>query len=127
MTQAPRVPPRQVPTLTEVVDVARTATPAAIVAPELTIVEPTAPAAPPAIAAARPISVDEEAMTQRVLADLQRQIDLMLEQRLREALGPALARMADTLIRDTRNELSSTLRDVVAKAVAQEITRLRGR
>jgi aspartate oxidase len=38
-----------------------------------------------------------------------------------------LARMSDTLIREARDELASTLRDVVARAVAQEVERHRGR
>jgi len=64
---------------------------------------------------------------QRVLADVQRQLDLVFEYRLREMLTPALARIADSLIRDTRNELATTLRDIVTRAVAQELQRQRGR
>ena len=60
-----------------------------------------------------------------MLADLQRQLDLMLEVRLREALAPVLARAADTLIRDARKELTATLRDAVARSVAQELARRR--
>ena len=60
-----------------------------------------------------------------MLADLQRQLDLMLEVRLREALAPALARAADALIRDARKELTGALRDAVARAVAQELARRR--
>lgn len=121
MNQA-RTPPRQVPTLTEVVDIAGVAPPAGAVV--------SGPPPAPPIAAPVPRTagtVDEDLVVQRVLADLQRQIDLMLEYRLRESLTPALARMADALVRDTRNELASTLREVVAKAVAQELARLRGR
>ncbi|MBC7730481.1 MAG: hypothetical protein H7306_01095 [Bacteriovorax sp.] len=69
----------------------------------------------------------EEQVVERVLADLQRQVDLMLEYRLREALTPLLARAADSVIRDARGELASTLRDVVARAVAQELARHRNR
>ncbi len=64
---------------------------------------------------------------QRVLADVQRQIDLMLEVKLREALAPALTRATDALLREARTGLASTLRDVVSRAVAQEIARHRGR
>jgi hypothetical protein len=67
----------------------------------------------------------EEEIIQRILGELQRQVDLMLEYRLREALAPALARATDALIRDTRNELAATLKDVVARAVAQELSRHR--
>ena len=60
-----------------------------------------------------------------MLADLQRQLDLMLEVRLREALAPVLARAADALIRDARKELTAALRDAVARSVAQELARRR--
>lgn len=83
-------------------------TPAAIVSP------PAAPAAP---------AISEAQLSQRVLADLQRQLDLMLEVRLREALAPVLARAADALIRDARKELTATLREAVARSVAQELGR----
>ena len=66
-------------------------------------------------------------MIERILADLQRQVDLMLEYRLREVLGTALARATDTLVQDARNELASALRDVVSRAVAQEMSRQRSK
>jgi hypothetical protein len=71
--------------------------------------------------------LDEGALIERVLADLQRQVELMLEYRLREVLTPALTRATEALMRDARVELASTLRDVVARAVAQELSRHRGR
>ena len=49
----------------------------------------------------------------------------MLEVRLREALAPVLARVADALVRDARKELTTALRDVVARAVAEELARRR--
>ena len=74
---------------------------------------------------AAPPRVSEAELSRQVLADLQRQLDLMLEVRLREALAPALARAADALIRDARKELTAALRDAVARAVAQELARRR--
>ncbi|MEO8525519.1 MAG: hypothetical protein ABI460_12420 [Caldimonas sp.] len=79
-------------------------------------------AAPPSVSAPAP-QINQAELTQNVLADLQRQIDLMLEVRLREALAPVLARAADALIRDARKELTSALRDAVARSVAQELAR----
>lgn len=76
------------------------------------------------VPAAAPASLEDQ-VTQRVLADLQRQVDLMLEYRLREVLAPALARVSDLLVRETRQELASTLRDIVGRAVAQELARRR--
>lgn len=70
---------------------------------------------------------NEHQLTQRVLADVQRQIDLMLEYRLRESLAPAMARLTEALVHEARSELATTLRDVVARAVAQELARQRGR
>lgn len=120
MTTGKTVPPRQVPTLTEVV---RNEAPGG--APPAPGAETAAsPEEPPAFLLA---AEGEEQITHRVLADLQRQIDLMLEYRLRETLTPALARMADQLIRDTRVELAATLKEVIARAVKQELARTRER
>jgi hypothetical protein len=69
--------------------------------------------------------LDEAAIVQSVLVDMQRQVDLMFEYRLREAVAPALARASDALIRDLRGELAEALREIVARAVAQELARHR--
>jgi len=130
MSQRPP-PPMRVPTLTEVVRLpeAQPAPAAPGAVPSPSAYAPTEPA--PLHGAAAPVAAaplpDEEELTQRVLADLQRQIELMMEVKLREALAPALTRATDALMREARNELASTLRDVVARAVAQEIARHRGR
>ena len=104
---------QRVPTLTEVLQLA----------------PPAAPAPPPEALASAPVApgFDEAEATQRVLEEVQRRVDLMLEYRLRETLVPVLARMSDALVRELRDELASTLRDVVARAVAQEVARQRGR
>ena len=59
----------------------------------------------------------------RVLSDLQRQVDLALEVRLRELLAPMLSRVADTLVREARKELTAGMRDAVSRAIAQELAR----
>ncbi len=69
----------------------------------------------------------EGQLAQRVLNDVQRQIDGMLEFRLREALAPVLARHSEAIVRDLKDELSRTMRDVVARSVAQEVAKLRPR
>jgi hypothetical protein len=126
--------PQRVPTLTEVVEIARAA-PAAVVSPDATNEIEQTPAVAPSITpqqeqaavvrhAAMPT---EDELIERVLGDLQRQVELMLEYRMREVLAPALARATESLVRDARIELASTLRDMVARAVAQEMTRHRGR
>ena len=118
MSSGPRpAPPQRVPTLTEVVQLAPPR-------PVQTLSDAAPPGSPvPAYTA----PVDEAAIAKRVLEDVQRQLDLMLEYRLRDVLGPMLARLSDALIREARDELASTLRDVVARAVAQEVERHRGR
>ncbi|HEX2541487.1 MAG TPA: hypothetical protein VHM00_10440 [Caldimonas sp.] len=79
----------------------------------------------PAAAASEPVgrapAFSEAQLAERVMADLQKQIDLMLEVRLREALAPVLARAGDALVRDARRELTAALRDVVTRAVAREL------
>ncbi len=126
MSQFGPLSPQTVPTLTEVVD-----WPDATQAPPAHNPQPNAgfdesmvmsPAAAPVASV-----LSEEQLSQRVLADLQHQIDLMIEVRLREALTPLLQRAADNLVRETRAELASTLREIVARAVAQELARHRGR
>ena len=85
-------------------------------------VMPVEPVAAPAAPATLP---SEEQLAQRVLNDLQHQIELMLDYRMREILTPILTRATDSVIRDARAELASTLRDLVARAVAQELARHR--
>lgn len=84
-----------------------------------------AAAAPPAPPDLPP--VDEARIVDSVMAGLQQRIDQMFEFRLREALGPVLARAADLVVHDARAELAHTLRDVVARAVTQELARRRPR
>lgn len=71
--------------------------------------------------------ITEAQLAQRVLGDVQKQIDGLLDFRLREAIGPILARHSEALVRDLREELGRTMRDVVARSVAQEMAKLRQR
>jgi len=135
---AEKPPPGTIPTLTEVVPwpgippqaspVVAGATPPVPAQTEVVSKSPASPAAlPPMPPAQAPegggASVTEAQLAQRVLADVQKQVDLMLEVRLREALAPILARAGDALVRDARKELTTALRDVVARAVAKELGR----
>jgi len=120
-------PPGRVPTLTEVVvlpDAPAVPMPVPLEA-DVIVPAPSTGATPPQPQQTTP--VDDEQMIERVLADVQRQVDLMLEYRLREVLTTILTRATDSVIRDARSELASTLRDVVARAVAQEMSRHRSR
>ncbi len=107
-------PPARVPTLTEVVSV--TTSPAAGAAPAQ-------PALPPVLNDA----LDEARIVAQVLSDLQPRIDLMFEYRVRETLAPVLAKLTETMVNEVRDELARTLRDVVSRAVAQELSRRRPR
>lgn len=124
-----RPPPGSIPTLTEVVSwpavvppVTAPAAVAPVAAAPAPVPEPAPTPIPPGPVPAPVVqAINEVQLQQRVLADIQKQVDLMLEVRLREALAPALARATDALVRDARKELASTLRDIVAKAVEREI------
>jgi len=133
-------PPRSVPVLTEVVVMPKAAPvpdseyPSMVSDSVFPATQPAPlddkPAAAP-VAAVRPTPqqpvIDEAALTQRVLADLDKQLDLMFEHRLRETLAPVLARMTDALVREMRNQLALSLREMVARAVALELDRLHKR
>ncbi len=113
---AGRPPPGSIPTLTEVVTWPASKSTAE---PDQA---PVPPLLPPPAALPEP-AVDEAALVQKVLAAIEKQVDLMLEVRLREALAPVLVRATDALVRDARKELTSALRDVVARSVAHELGR----
>ena len=144
MTGTIRPHPAQVPTLTEVIDLdAPLAVPQVPAAPASAAAPSPAPApavrTPPISLDSLPVlaeavspvalqpEVSEAQLAHRVLADVQKQVDGMLEFRLREALAPVLARHTEAIVRDLRDELSRTLKDVVARSVTQELAKLRQR
>ena len=122
-------PPQGVPTLTEVVSWPETAAAGLDAMPSATKESRPLEDATPASHTLPPpeLGLTQEQWVQRVLDDVQRQVDLMLEYRLREVLTPMLARLGDSVVREARAELASTLRDVVARAVEQELARHRMR
>ncbi len=152
MTDARPLTALRVPTLTEVVAVAEAtvdtvaaptpplggvddSVPTGSTAVDLQLDDVEAPAQPtepplrPAITvpARSMVLPTDTQLIQQVLADVSRQVELMLEYRMRETLAPILARATDTMIRDTRNQLVNTLHEMVARAVAQEMARHRDR
>jgi hypothetical protein len=146
---------RRVPTLTEVIsppttvdlllDVPGDATASAfigIVEPEPDPAGPVPGAAEPtvpfsrtsipsvsALLAAVEPSVEAQQAQQRLVADIlldvQAQVDASFEARLRDALVPLLARAAETMLLETREQFSALLREVVAQAVAEQLARHR--
>lgn len=134
MTWSGPFPAERLPTLTEVVEFAQTQRSPVRDEP---VAEPVCPTSPvdvsvsldmlTASAVLMPVAITEEQVIKRVLTDLQLQIDLMLESRLREVLAPLLERATERLVRDARIELASTLHDAVALAVTKELERHRSR
>jgi len=97
--------------------------PAAPLAPAVSLAEATLAPTSPYVAP----PFDEAALTERLLALLQPQVEAMLEARLREALLPALARLEEALQFEARGEIGRALHEMVAGAVAQEIGAARRR
>lgn len=118
--------PDRLPTLTEVVQLASDpwataapapAAPAAQVPLLVDAIEAPATLQPVAV----PPALDEDRITRLVLAELEQRLDGLFETRLRETLAPALARMADGLIRELRPELTQALHDLVHEAVQRTL------
>jgi hypothetical protein len=133
MTAALPPPPKLVPTLTDVVGFSLEAD-ASPTAPEPSPATTEPPPRSADVMQLRPLQnaaiadgIDENELAQRVLADVQRQIDRMFEYRMRESVGPVFARLLDAFLIETREELNKTLHDVVRRAVAQELARHRPR
>ena len=127
MTVSGALPPARVPTLTEEVAWPLGAPPAFGVGQFHLPVLEAQPAEADIVGHPMPLRIADEAMIEGVLIEVQRQVELMLDYRLREVLTPLLARAADSIVREARAELASTLRDLVARAVAQELARHRTR
>lgn len=140
MTWSGPFPVERLPTLTEVVELAQTQQPPAREKAVATPVDaaslvdlpvnlagdsPIHSGVKTSSAQPDPVVITEEQVINRVLTDLQLQIDLMLESRLREVLAPLLERATEVLVRDARSELASTLHAAVALAVTKELERHR--
>ena len=70
--------------------------------------------------------IGERQLKESILVDLQKQIDAVIEYRMREALTPILTRATDSIVRDARAELSRSLRTWIDESVARELRRQRG-
>ena len=133
MTWSGPFPVERLPTLTEVVELSQTQRrpvrdePVAMPAPLVSTVDVPVQSDVKTSSAPPKVALTEEQIINRVLTDLQLQIDLMLESRLREVLTPLLERATERLVRDARIELASTLHDAVALAVTKELERHRTR
>jgi hypothetical protein len=135
MSEARPGPPASVPTLTEVIETPGEAPVREIAAPvataAATVPAPALAAGPSSVvpgaplAAPQPALPSEDELTRRILDEVQRQVDLVVEYRIREVLTPILERTGDALVREARAELARALREVVARCVASELRRQR--
>lgn len=118
---ANRVPPRFVPTLTEVVrpDAVLPAGPPQAAAPApAPATPPWAPAPAPAPSPAPALAgLTEEQMVHRVM----QRIDLGLERRLREAIAATVLQQTRDLGPLLRDEVEQVVRQVVSQAFAEEL------
>lgn len=94
-------PPRFVPTLTEVVQ----------------------PATAPVLAADTPPAgaVDSAGIENQLVQRVLQRVDLILERRLREALGQLILEHTEQLAPQLREEIESVVRQSVSHAFAQEL------
>ena len=97
------VPPRFVPTLTEVVH------PLPVSVQPLSLDKE--------LAASAPSTESQEHMVQRIL----QRVDLMLERRLREAVGQLILEHTQTLAPRLREEIETVVRQSISQAFEQEI------
>ncbi|CAN7646593.1 hypothetical protein LJR039_004977 [Pseudorhodoferax sp. LjRoot39] len=107
MSELPRVPPRYVPVLTEVVGAAARVEP---VPPP-----PLAPSAP--VAAPR----DAQALEDQLLHRVMQRVDLALEQQLHDAVASMVLQHTHALVPRLREEIEFVVRQAVAEAVAAEL------
>ncbi|MCT9811992.1 hypothetical protein N0K08_15200 [Acidovorax sp. Be4] len=120
-----KVPPRYVPTLTEVVTGLEPVAPEAWVAqaaPELPAAAPleAAPAVlfeAPAVPTAADMAVVEEQLVQRLL----QRVELALDQRLQACIAQVVQEQTRSITLRLQEELESVVRQTVHDAVAQEL------
>jgi hypothetical protein len=132
----PLRPPTHLPVLTEVLEEKPLVVVSPVpVFPELPVLTPLPelpevdlsfppPAPTPVVPSAAEVLAEQlDKMATRVRANVQLQVDQLLEARLREAMAPLLAQQADMLVFRLKMELAGMLDDMVARAVSQEIHR----
>lgn len=140
MSLPPKSPPRFVPTLTDVVQWESgvpavgqdeqapqassipTATASSPLAPPAVAVTPqAAKAEPPQAAAANPASAFPQGIEELVIHRVMQRVDLVLDQRLREAIATVLMEQTRSIVPRLREEVESVVRYAVYEAVAEEL------
>jgi hypothetical protein len=113
MSDVPRVPPRYVPVLTEVVGAAARVEPMPPVPPVPQFpAAPAAPVAPP---------LDAQALEDQLLHRVMQRVDLALEQQLHDAVASMVLQHTHALVPRLREEIEFVVRQAVAEAVAAEL------
>lgn len=123
MSSTPPLSLLRVPTLTEIVALADV--PTGVGSRLSAAVGPGGPPASAGTAVSEPApplaAPDPARLVESVLRELEPRIGALIDQRLREALAPALARVAESLVAQSRVALEAAVRDVVVQAVAAAI------
>lgn len=118
-----------IPLLTEIISPATPATPAAAAPPQ-----PEPVLTPETLEERAVRDWDEEnwnrleqELRERILNQVLKRIDFVLEQRVRDSLADVLQLAVSGLATEIREGLRATVKDVVIRSVAQEITRLQAK
>ncbi len=129
MTAPPKTPPRFVPTLTDVVQVpgmAQFAGTKTVPPQEAAVAPVAADAAPEALRltpddSAHAHSDLPEGLEEHVVHRVMQRVDLVLDQRLREAIAQVIGEQTRSMIPRLREEVESVVRHAVYEAVADEL------
>jgi hypothetical protein len=119
MPGSPRIPPRYVPTLTEVVErpeAGTDAVPAVSAAMDGPVPWPAAP-----VALATPAFAPDVSLEDGIVHRVMQRVDVSLEPRLRAAIGALVTEQSQNLERRLRLEIESVVRECVADALASEL------
>lgn len=123
MSAPPRTPPRFVPTLTDVVQVSGALQFAGTKAvPPQEAGAPEAPSCVPEPDGAAHGHRDlPEGLEEHIVHRVMQRVDLVLDQRLREAIAQVIAEQTRSMVPRLREEVESVVRHAVYEAVADEL------
>jgi len=138
MSSGGRTPPRFVPTLTTVVDLASAETAAAPppaptqTQPEPPMLDNLLPPVTPTAAPAQPTALrlsDEDAfrLEEELLHRVLQRVDLSLEERLTDTVSTAVQQQLDAMLPKLRDNIETVLRQLVVEALAHELSENPGR
>jgi hypothetical protein len=115
---APRIPPRFVPTLTTVLEVPAPAPPQSVV-DETPTIDPRATIA--LDPAARLSELESFALEEQLMHRVLQRIDGALEERLSDVVSAAVQVQLDAMVPRLRSEIEAVLRTLVVESLAQEL------